>query len=380
MTNILFIGSHPPIRLIKDKNIDSLYRCSETIIIGLKNRSDVNLTVITSPDIASFPKNDVYFSSFIDDDGTLMVSSLNLPLIKQLWTIISMTFASWRILKRSNENTIIMIPYMVFRHVAVSRLLKLLFPSKVKICTIIPDIFFPSKPLHKLINTWAEKLTVKSDYFILYTKAMSDYLGINNSPQIVIEGFSNIPRIFKPKIEVLPHIITYAGSLNVKYGISRLLEAFSKLESSNVRLHLYGIGDAEALIHEFERKDDRIKFWGRIPKDKVTEVLIESDILVNPRGPKDGEYVEYSFPSKDIEYLGIGRPCVFCKLPGMPIDYYPFFIDAGSGNVDQLYDALLTAINMTQDERNNLGKTAYTFIAHRMDVNNQIQRILSLFK
>ena len=166
----------------------------------------------------------------------------------------------------------------------------------------------------------------------------------------------------------------------MKYGISRLLEAFSKLESSNVRLHLYGIGDAEALIHEFERKDDRIKFWGRIPKDKVTEVLIESDILVNPRGPKDGEYVEYSFPSKDIEYLGIGRPCVFCKLPGMPIDYYPFFIDAGSGNVDQLYDALLTAINMTQDERNNLGKTAYTFIAHRMDVNNQIQRILSLFK
>ena len=379
-TNILFIGSHPPTKLIKEKNIDSLYRCSETIISSLKARSEVSLTVITSPDIASFPKKDIYFSSFVDEDKTLMVSSLNLPVIKQIWTIVSMTIAARRFLKKSSENTIVMIPYMVFRHVAVTRLLKFLFPRKVKVCIIIPDIFFPSSFLLKSLNRWAEKLAVKSDYFVLYTKAMSDYLRINNHPQVVIEGFCDIPLSIKHKKEELPLIITYAGSLNVRYGIIRLLGAFSKLDSSDVRLHLYGAGDAEELIREYENKDHRIKFGGRIPKDKVSEVLNESDILVNPRGPKDGEYVEYSFPSKDIEYLGTGKPCVFCKLPGMPIEYYPFFVDAGDGSVDQLYEALLTSINMTSEERNNLGTAAHAFISQRMDTKDQVQRIVSLFK
>ena len=102
--------------------------------------------------------------------------------------------------------------------------------------------------------------------------------------------------------------------------------------------------------------------------------------MVNPRGPHDGEYVEYSFPSKNIEYMGTGRPCVFCKLPGMPVDYYPFFINAGDGSTDRLYEALSTCINMTQDERNALGNAAHAFITQRMDINYQVQRIMSLFK
>ena len=380
-TNILFIGSHPPKKLIKEKNIDSLYRCSETIIAELRSRKDVNLSVITSPDILSFPKKDMWFPSFRDDDGTMMVSSLNLPIIKQIWTIISMTITSIRILSRSNENTVVMIPYMVFRHVAVSRLLKLFFPKKVKVCIIVPDIYFPNSIVQKSLNRWAEKLAVKGDYFVLYTKAMSEYLDINNCLQVVIEGFCDIPLDVNPKKkDISSLIITYAGSLNVRYGISRLLEAFSKLELSDVQLHLYGAGDAEALIREYEKNDSRIRFFGRVSKDEVSDVLNESDILVNPRGPKDGEYVEYSFPSKDIEYLGTGRPCVFCKLPGMPIEYYPFFVDGGDGSVERLYEALLKCINMTLDERNDLGTRAHAFITQRMDTKDQVQRILSLFR
>lgn len=379
-TNILFIGSHPPQKLIKEKNIDSLYRCSETIISGIKAREDINLSVITSPDIVSFPKQDFYFPSFIDEDSTLMVSSLNLPVIKQFWTIVSMIIASRKIIKRCDGNTIVMIPYMVFRHVAVSRLLKLLFPKKVEVCIIIPDIFFPNNFFHKTLNKWTEKLAVKSDYFILYTQAMREYLHISNRPNVVIEGYCKIPTYSCPEKESSSKIITYAGSLNVKYGICRLLEAFTKLENSDVVLNLYGTGDAEELIQEYAKIDSRVRFLGRIPKERVMEVLYKSDILINPRGAHDGEYVEYSFPSKDIEYLGTGRACIFCKLPGMPVEYYPFFIDAGDGSVEQLYESILKCLNMTSEERNKLGRSAHTFISQRMDIRYQIKQILSLFK
>lgn len=380
MMNILFIGSHPTSQLIKstEGKIDSLYRDSNALIEGFRSLSDVKLDVITSPDIRSFPKNRLFFKKHFDNlDNTTMVSSLNLPILKQFWTICSMLIEARRIIKNNKGDTTIILPYMVFRHTAVGRILQSFFPHKVKICIVIPDIFFPKKKILKWYFSKAEKMAKKFDCFVLYTDAMSNYLGIKRKPYIVIEGFYNVQSqsTFPPKDKF---IVTYAGSLAIRYGIKRLLDAFKLLNNQDIELHLYGKGDADSLIKEQAKTDSRIKYFGLVPKEQATAALYKSSLLINPRNDKDGEYVQYSFPSKDIDYLASGVPCVLCKLPGMPNEYYGHFIDAGNGSPESLAGAIKYAYLMTPEQRCAKAAEAQQFIAARMDTKKQAEQIISM--
>ena len=93
MINVLYLGAFPPDFLIRRSKgkIDSLYRDSQTIVKGLRINRDVKLKVITSPDLPSWPHGPLFIKREVNDDEMLtLVSSLNIRLIKQVWTIISL--------------------------------------------------------------------------------------------------------------------------------------------------------------------------------------------------------------------------------------------------------------------------------------------------
>jgi len=380
MTNILYIGAHPTTKLIResDGKLDSLYRDGEALIDGFRSLDDVNFKVITSPDIASYPKNKPFFKSYYDlEDDALMVSSLNITGLKQFWTAVTMTRAARKIIRRNDGKTTIIIPYMVFRHVFAASLIKLVCGKKVDVGIVIPDVYFSKNRFFKIVNGITEGMTRKFADFVLYTEAMADYLQIKDKKHIVIEGFHkvDIKPIETPKDKF---IITYAGSLNIQYGVGRLLDAFGLLDSKDIELHLYGRGNADDLIKERAESDTRIKFYGIVPKEEATAALYKSSLLINPRNATDGEYVQYSFPSKDIDYLASGVPCVLCKLPGMPTEYYGYFIDANDGTPESLSEAIKKAYSMTEEQKSSLAQKAQQFIIERMDTKKQAERILAM--
>jgi glycosyltransferase involved in cell wall biosynthesis len=381
MINIVFIGAHPTNQLVQtEKRIDSLYRDSEAVISGLRCQEEVNLHVITSPDIRSFPHAKLYYKSFFDEeDDTLVVSSLNLPIIKQLWTVVSMCFAASRIIGKDKKPYTVILPYMVFRHVMVGRLLRFVFGARVKVCLIVPDIFFPKKKYLQLYYGLAENAAKCFDYFVFYTEAMRTYLGLEDKKYIVIEGFHDIQK----KDIVSPRdcfVLTYAGTLSTRYGVLRLLDAFRLLPQSDIRLHLYGSGDGVDLINQRSEEDNRICYFGRVSKSEAMEALRHSSALINPRNAEDGEYVQYSFPSKDIDYMATGLPSIMCKLPGMPQSYYGKFIDAGTGSPEDLAQAIMQVYNMTQEERRQFGDLSYSFIKEQMDITKQGKKIVTLIQ
>ncbi len=378
--DILYLGSFPPQFLIEksQRKIDSFYRTGELLVNGLRKRDDVKLRVITSPDIVSFPKLNLFYPSFTDVEGTTMVSSLNLPWIKQLWTIITMVTESIKHVKKVRGEITVIIPYMVFRHVIALRLIKLLYPKKVKTCVIIPDVFFPDSIIKRTLNHFAEKYTRKMDMFVLYTEAMSRYLKIESKPYIVIEGYSKVPQDPAELKEEEIEVVTYTGSLNKRYGILRLLDAIDLVESKSIEFHFYGAGDAEDDIQKKANEDKRIVFHGKVTKEDALKALFKSTILVNPRNANDGKYVEYSFPSKDIEYLSTGIPTILCKLPSMPKEYYNYFVDAEDGSPLSLSKAINKVVSMSSEDRRTLGINAHTFIKERMNIDNQVDRILNL--
>lgn len=379
--NILYLGAFPPKFLVQRSKgkIDSFYRASDSLIQGFRNHADLNLNVITSPDIISWPKGPLFVPCETSKEEELtMVSSLNISFIKQLWTIISMTRAAIRCIRKNEGQTIVMIPYVVFRHVFTLRLLHRLYPHKVVQACTVPDIFFPKKRIMKIINTKTEHMASKFDAFVLYTEQMSERFHIERQQYEVIEGFRVVPD--RSPIPSEHFKVVYAGSLNLNYGVGRLVDAMALIEDQSIELHLYGSGSGVTKIEKAIQKDSRIIYHGRVPNAQATDAIYGASVLINPRNADDGEYTKYSFPSKDIEYLSTGIPTLLCKLPGMPPEYYGYFIDLGEATPAQIAAAIMQVKGIPVAEREAIGQTARNFILERMNCTRQAERIVRLFE
>ena len=378
---IVYIGSFPPDFMVERSGgkIDSLYRAHNPLIRGLREHPDVVLNVITSPDVASWPRGPFFIRrEYNRAKEVTLVSSLNISFLKQVWTIASMVREANKIIRQSKETVVVMIPYMVFRHVFTLRLLKFFHPKVVFQASVIPDVFFPDGWLAKMVNRWTERMASKFDAFVLYTEKMAEHLHVKKGKYEVIEGFRELLDRKPNKGENF--IVVYAGSLNMNYGIGRLVDAMSLIEDEDVQLHLYGAGSGEQYIKDASQKDNRIVFHGKVPNAVATDAIFSATVLINPRNANDGTFTEYSFPSKDIEYMATGLPTLLCQLPGMPKEYNGHFIDIGDGQPKEIADALIKVKKMSEAERRELGKESREFIAERMDYRKQTNRIISLLQ
>lgn len=158
------------------------------------------------------------------------------------------------------------------------------------------------------------------DGYVLLTEHMAEKLKITQ-PYVVMEGIAKenpYRKLGLPKFE--NKTIFYSGSLNKRYGIIHLLNAFSLIQGDEYRLLLCGMGDAEQEIKERAQNDHRIQFWGKLPHDEVLQYQCKATVLVNPRQNTE-EYTKFSFPSKTLEYLASGTPVVAYKLDGIPNEY-----------------------------------------------------------
>jgi glycosyltransferase involved in cell wall biosynthesis len=99
------------------------------------------------------------------------------------------------------------------------------------------------------------------DRFVLLTKQMADRLKIK-SPYIVVEGIATTDRttLENTVADELKNdrYVLYTGTLNYKFGIGTLLEAFQKIEDKSLKLVICGFGEAEELIKKKQKDDTRI--------------------------------------------------------------------------------------------------------------------------
>ena len=137
------------------------------------------------------------------------------------------------------------------------------------------------------------------DKFVLLTEQMAQKLNIK-SPYIVVEGIATTDEISvdNAKIGGLKNdrYILYSGTLNYKFGIKVLLDAFEKINDDNLKLVICGFGEAEKLIKE--KQDSRIVFFGIVDRADVLGLQKNATVLVNPRQNNE-EFTKYSFPSKN---------------------------------------------------------------------------------
>lgn len=215
-------------------------------------------------------------------------------------------------------------------------------------------------------------------HYVFLTKQMNSVLNVNKRPFIVMEGLVDV-RIREDKA---PNIrrkknVLYAGGLHERYGLRMLVEGFLKADVEGFELWVYGKGPFAEELQRYEQIDGRIHYCGVKPNREIVQAEKTAMLLVNPR-PTHEEFTQYSFPSKNLEYMVSGTAVLTTRLPGMPEEYYPYLYIFDEETIDGYADTIREVLNTPQDIIESVGEKAKNWILENKDNVTQTGKIISL--
>lgn len=162
--------------------------------------------------------------------------------------------------------------------------------------------------------------------------------------------------------DTAPRRVVYAGGLSATYGVDMLLDAVEASHGDWI-LEVFGKGELEDDVRDAERRDPRVVYGGVVPPAELSEIYARADLLVNPRPPEQ-ELVRYSFPSKLLEYMAVGRPVLSTRLPTIPAEFdtYLLYTEADPGSIAANIDEFMAR---TPTSRSELGRSCREFAIDR---------------
>lgn len=364
---------------------------SSSIFCGLKEIFKGKLSLVSSPLIPSFPK---YFRKFIykgkerfeyygsDAYGTKFIT---IPLFKLFFKQKSILNVLCSKVYRNDEDYIIIIYGIHTPYLKSAVEFKQKYP-KTKLCLVVPDlpIYMSSSKnlvylfLKKVDSVIQNKLLNSIDSYVFLTEFMKSQFDLHNKNSIVVEGIYNPVMNTWDEIKnpiIKDNVILYTGTLDKRYGMQDLLSAFEEIP--NAELWICGDGDLRDTVVSMISRGHKIKYWGHVSQQEVIKLQKQAKVLVNPR-PSLGEFTKYSFPSKTIEYLASGTPCVMRKLPGIPAEYDDYIFYTKDDSVQSLRDTICDVLSMSQMELNAFGEKASDFIKKQKNSRRQCEKILKL--
>lgn len=365
-----------------------------SLIKGLDESLSNPVTIVNEKFIGAYPVNYKRMIirkrtfSHIDDSHHIdyEVGFCNLPIVKHFFRYLN----SKKYLKMNctdDGDQIYVIGYSMTFSIVKGLLYAKKINPNIKTCLIVPDLpqFMNLGQSRGMIFDFLKNMSnsllygciKKVDSFAVLTKHMFIKLGCKKE-YVVTEGIapffmdneeSNSDFVESSTIKN----IVYTGTLDVKYGIKELVDAFSSLLDKDVRLIICGRGDGEEYIKSKSKQDNRIIYKGAVTNIEAREIQRKAYFLVNPRSNKE-EYTKYSFPSKTMEYMISGRPVLMYKLAGIPDEYdnYLYYIQ------DSMLNAIIAMLEKNEDELTKKGRIGREFVLAEKNSKTQAQKILSM--
>lgn len=275
--------------------------------------------------------------------------------------------------------------YVIVDYLRYTLNLAVIFAAKIrgfKVVAVVTDM--PGLGLNE--NFLLEKLRYKCrklfefDGYILVSWLSNQEVNPRGRPHLVLEGF------LSPDLEVDSNeikdkcekrVIVYAGTLDPLYGIDDLVDAFNRLPGEDLRLWLFGDGAFVKELKNIVKQDRRIEYKGSVPHSELLNVLRRAHLLVNPR-PIGGQYALYSFPSKNIEYMGTGTPLLTTKLPSIPEDHFNYVYTISGRGSEGIRQSLLHVLSQSLEDRHRFGACCRKYVIETKTTRVQGRRILEL--
>jgi glycosyltransferase involved in cell wall biosynthesis len=319
------------------------------------------------------------------------VSFINLPLVNH----VSKGFQLTRLAQRwaiAHPGPGIVFVYSVHSPFLIAAAAAKKLNKDLHICLIVPDlpefmdIELDKKPIKRLLKKIDAKIIKRSleqiDSYVPFSKHMGDRLPIKNLPCVVMEGIVN-PCDFPPqnsngKNSENFKIIMYSGSLQSRYGIPNLIQAFMTIPDPDYRLWITGDGSDRKSVESAQKADSRIRYWGFV-KDREQVIRMQQDatLLINMRMPSEIQSA-YCFPSKLMEYMASGTPVLSYNIQGIPREYgdYLFFLE--DENPLGIASKIKEILDLPTGELEQMGKRAREFVLSEKNSRIQTNRILNM--
>lgn len=293
-----------------------------------------------------------------------------------------------KIVESSDETVCVFVYAILPRTMHACYKIKKKYGDKVRFVLIVPDLpEYQGVRKHYLQEVLLKRRQRNYDIyyhafdgFIFLTKYMADRIPVGRRPWTVIEGIYN----FKDDVSAFARedldntkSVFYSGTLDERFGIMNLVDAFCMTSNSNYRLVLCGAGDTVEKIKEKAKLDNRINYLGQLPRSEVLRKQREATLLVNPRTP-EGEFTKYSFPSKTMEYLASGVPTLIYSLPGIPDEYLNYCFHLEEMGVDALYSKIEEIFHTDSFTLKDIGAKARHFILDNKNPYKQCLKVLEL--
>lgn len=355
-------------------SVNSLYHISRAPIEGLNSHR-----ILTKQEIEIY--NNVTYH---------YLPSLEIPIIKRFIFFLSgfVNSFSWCSKYRKTQKVIVCDILNLSLTTSVLIISKLFRVNSLAVVTDLPDYMGSSEKnisIKKNINLKMYKffcnlIVTHFDYYVLLTEQMNEKVNPQNKPHIIVEGMVDIHMedvTNDLNAKYSQKIVLYAGALYEKYGIKTLLDAFSMISDDDVQLWLFGSGDMDEAIHNYELKDRRIQFFGVVPNERVVQEQLKATVLVNPR-PTAEAFTKYSFPSKNMEYMVSGTPVITTELPGMPQEYREYVYLFDDETSEGLYKTLIQVLRKDREELHQKGLDAKTFVLKNKNNIEQARKIIEL--
>jgi glycosyltransferase involved in cell wall biosynthesis len=234
-------------------------------------------------------------------------------------------------------------------------------------------------PLHERVNLAVMK---GFDSYLLLTRQMSDIVNPKNRPFVVLEGHADIS--MKDRENLLSEkysrkVCLYAGSLRRVYGIENLVNGFVQANIPDTELHVYGNGDYVEDLKKLSQQYETVKYLGIAPNETIVREELKATLLVNPRPTKE-EYTQYSFPSKNMEYMASGTPVLTTCLPGMPAEYNDYVFLLKEETAEGVASALKGIFAQSAEELHAKGAAAKAFVLREKNNIVQARKVLEMIR
>lgn len=376
---------------------ESGFKFHTLILNGLKEKDGVSITHLVGRSLSRRSHYGLYWKKLVEKTAPNLeyrhLALLNFPILKYLtaaWGFYRET-RSWVRRNRGKELGVVMDASYVTAHPFVLWALRGVKCHKTAIFCDIYDYMGDVKDARnaervslprRIMRKVARSSYAQLDSMILLTEQMTDVVNPWGKPFIVMEGLVDVNM---RQEENLPEnkddhdSIMYAGALRAQYGLESLVKGFMKYDNSDARLWIFGAGDYAPEIEQAAQKDSRILFYGMQPQAQVVQRELSARVLVNAR-PTGMEFSQYSFPSKNMEYMVSGTPVLTTRLPGMPKEYEQYVYTIDGDTPEDVTAALEKVFSETRDALHQKGMESKNFVLQKKNNLVQTQRMLSLLR
>ena len=236
--------------------------CQHIVDGLLLNPNVEKIHVVSSLRIKSYFRNKIFRikstrASIGNFETYESVGFINLPIIGFFSREIGIIQRARRWAKLNNDKKLLVLVYSMnssFLNAAI-QVKKLIPQSRVSVIVADLPLFMDMRSvLRRMLKEidWKRILRMLKhvDHYCLYTKHMANYLQLPENKWILFEGLVGNDRLLESGVryEDRKDVCIYAGNLDLRYGIDKLINAYSQLaDIFNTQLHIYGSGDIENL-------------------------------------------------------------------------------------------------------------------------------------